>query len=157
MARWSGTRGLKAAVATVAVAVALSGCGGDDGPSAADYAAAGNAACEQASERAGEIERPSGDSADAVAGFAKAVLPIARERLAAFRELEPTEEDERFHERLLVEQDRFVAAVGTVADAAARQDRSTAHRASEEGARATVRSMLLFRELGLTRCAGSPF
>ena len=85
------------------------------------------------------------------------MLPIVRTRLDAFRELEPTDDLQRFHDRLIQEQERLVAAVETLGDAAQREDRATAARAAQEGAGATTRSKLLFRRLGLTRCAASPF
>lgn len=138
-----------------AALVVAAGCGGDDGASPEDYVRDGNAACARAEQAAGDVERPSTDSAEAVAGYASAVLPIARERLESFRELEPPQEQERFHERLVLEQERLVAAVETLADAAAREDRVTAARAATEGAGARERSRLLFQQLGLTRCAES--
>jgi hypothetical protein len=136
--------------------VLLAGCGGDDRPTAEDYAKAGNAACERATTRAQAVERPQGDSAKAVADYAAAVGPIARERLAALRKLEPPDELERFHERLLLEQERLVAAIATVQDAARRDDRATAERAATEGAQASTRSKLLERRLGLGACESSP-
>ena len=48
--------------------VLAAGCGG--GPTAEDYAKAGNAACERATTRAQAVERPQGDSAKAVADYA---------------------------------------------------------------------------------------
>lgn len=143
-------------VAVVALVVALAGCGGDE-PSAADYATEGNAACATAAEQAQGVSRPTADSADAVAAYAEGVLPIAKRRLAAFRELDPPDDLRRFHDRLVVEQERFVAAIETVAEAARRNDRATAAQASQEGASASGRSQLLYRRLGLTRCAASPF
>ncbi|HSL64734.1 MAG TPA: hypothetical protein VK874_08755 [Gaiellaceae bacterium] len=117
----------------------------------------GNAACAEAARQAEDVEQPSADSAEAVAAYANAVLPIARDRLDALEELEPPDDLERFHERLLTEQEQLVAAVETLADAAERDDRVTAGRAATEGAGARQRSRLLFQQLGLTRCAESEF
>jgi len=144
------------AVAGTVVALALAaGCGGDDGPSAEDYAQQGNEVCREAVADAKDIERPSGDSSDAVAAYANAFLPIAKRRLEGLRALEPAEGDERFHDRLIAEQERYVAAVETLGEAAGRDDRATAARAAEEGARSARRSSLLYRELGLDTCAAS--
>jgi hypothetical protein len=148
---------IRKAAALAAATLLAGGCGGSGGPSAEDYAAAGNAACARAAERAADVQRPTADSAEAVSSYATAMLPIARDRLAALRGLEPADEQRRFHERLLVEQERFVAAVETVGEAAGRQDRMTAQRAFQEGSTASTRSRLLFRELGLGRCAESGF
>jgi hypothetical protein len=142
------------AVAGIVVGLALAGgCGGDDGPSAEDYVRQGNEVCRQAAEDAKDIARPSGDSSEAVAAYANAFLPIAKRRLEGLRALESAEDDGRFHERLIEEQERYVAAVETLGEAAGRDDRATAARASEEGARSAGRSTLLFRELGLDACA----
>jgi hypothetical protein len=149
-------RGLAVAGIVVALAVAA-GCGGDDGPSAEDYVRQGNEVCRQAVEDAKDIERPSGDSSEAVAAYANAFLPIARRRLEGLRALEPAEDDVRFHERLIEEQERYVAAVETLGEAAGREDRATSARAAQEGARAAGRSALLFRELGLDICAAQSF
>jgi hypothetical protein len=144
------------AVAGTAVALALAaGCGGDDGPSAEDYVRQGNEVCREAVADAKDIERPTGDSSEAVATYANAFLPIAKRRLEGLRALEPAEDDARFHERLIEEQERYVAAVETLGEAAGRDDRATAARAAEEGARSAGRSTLLYRELGLDTCAAS--
>ena len=148
-------RGLAVVGAVVALAFAA-GCGGDDGPSAEDYARQGNEVCRQANADAKDIERPSSDTSEAVEAYAIAFLPIAKQRLEGLRELEPTEEHQRFHDRLILEQERFVAAVETLGEAAGRDDRATAARAAQEGASAAGRSALLFRELGLDTCAASP-
>jgi hypothetical protein len=140
---------------TVVVLALAAGCGGDDGPSAEDYVRQGNEVCQQATDDAKGIERPSGDSSDAVATYANAFLPIAKRRLEGLRALEPAEDDERFHERLIMEQERYVAAVETLGEAAGRDDRATAARAAEEGARSARRSTLLYNELGLDTCAAS--
>ena len=146
-----------AAVAGIVVALALAaGCGGDDEPSAEDYARQGNEVCERAATDAKDIERPTGDSSEAVEKYAIAFLPIAKRRLEGLRALEPTDEHQRFHDRLIVEQERFVAAVETLGEAAGRDDRATSARAAQEGASAAGRSALLFRELGLDACAASP-
>ena len=137
------------------LALAIAGCGGDDGPSAEDYARDGNEVCRQAIADARDIERPSGDSSEAVAAYASAFLPIARTRLEGLEELEPPSDLERFHDRLIEEQRRYVAAVETLADAADRDDRATAERAAQEGAQASRRSSVLYRELGLDTCAAS--
>jgi hypothetical protein len=147
-------RGLAVAGAIGALALAA-GCGGDDGPSAEDYVRQGNEICRQAAADAKDIERPAGDSSDAVAAYANAFLPIAKQRLEGLRALEPAEDDEGFHERLIAEQERYVAAVETLGEAAGREDRATAGRAAEEGARSARRSTLLYRELGLDTCATS--
>lgn len=144
------------AVAGVLVALALAaGCGGDDAPSAEDYVRQGADVCERAANDAKDLERPSGDSSEAVETYAKAYLPIARRRLEGLRALEPAEDDERFHERLILEQERFVAAVETLGEAGGRDDRATSARAAQEGAAAAGRSALLFRELGLEACAST--
>lgn len=146
------------AVAGTVVTLALAaGCGGDDGPSAEDYARQANEVCRQAAEDAKDIERPTGDSSDAVAAYANAFLPIAKRRLEGLRALEPAEDDARFHERLIEEQERYVAAVETLGEAAGRDDRATAARAAEEGARSAGRSTVLYRELGLDACAAQSF
>jgi hypothetical protein len=142
------------AIAGIALALAA-GCGGDDGPSADDYVRQGAEVCERAANDAEDLERPSGDSSEAVETYAKAYLPIARRRLEGLRALEPAEDDERFHERLILEQERFVAAVETLGEAAGRDDRATSARAAQEGAAAAGRSALLFRELGLDDCAST--
>jgi hypothetical protein len=147
-------RGLAVAGAVGALALAA-GCGGDDGPSAEDYVRQGNEICRQAAADAKDIERPTGDSSDAVATYANAFLPIAKRRLEGLRALEPTEDDQRFHDRLIEEQERFVAAVETLGEAAGRDDRATSARAAQEGASATGRSALLFRELELDACAAT--
>jgi hypothetical protein len=139
--------------ATIVALAAAAGCGGDDGPGAEDYVRQGNEVCRQAAEDAQAIERPGGDSSEAVAAYANAFLPIAKRRLEGLRGLEPAEDDERFHERLILEQERFVAAVESLGEAAGREDRATSARAAQEGAAATGRSALLFRELGLDACA----
>ena len=149
-------RGLAVAGAAIVLALAA-GCGGDDGPSAEDYVRQGNEVCREAAADAKDIERPSGDSSEAVAEYANAFLPIARRRFEGLRALEPTEEDQRFHERLIEEQERYVAAVETLGEAAGREDRATSARAAQEGARAAGRSALLFRELGLDTCAAQSF
>ncbi len=145
-------RGL-AVAATVAALALAAGCGGDDGPSAEDYVRQGNEVCREATADAKDIKRPTGDSSEAVAAYANAFLPIARRRFEGLRALEPAEDDVRFHERLIEEQERYVAAVETLGEAAGREDRATSARAAEEGARAAGRSALLFRELGLDTCA----
>jgi hypothetical protein len=145
-------RSLALAGIVVALAVAA-GCGGDDGPSAEDYVRQGTEVCERAADDAKSLERPTGDSSEAVERYAKAYLPIARRRLEGLRALEPAEDDERFHERLILEQERFVAAVETLGEAAGRDDRATSARAAQEGASAAGRSALLFRELDLDACA----
>ncbi len=145
-------RGLAVAGTVVALALAA-GCGGDDGPSAEDYVRQGNEVCREATADAKDIKRPTGDSSEAVATYANAFLPIAKRRLEGLRALEPAEDDARFHERLIEEQERYVAAVETLGEAAGREDRATSARAAEEGARAAGRSALLFRELGLDSCA----
>jgi len=146
-------------VLTVAAAaiLALTACGGDDGPTAEEYAAQGNVACTAAAKKMRALKRPTADSAEAVSGYAKQVAPIVRTRLTALEALEPPDDLERFHDRLIEDQKTLAAAIETVAEAAGRNDRATAQRASQEGAGATARSMLLFRRLGLTACAGSPF
>ena len=144
------------AVAGVLFALALAaGCGGDVGPSGEDYVRQGADVCERAANDAKDLERPSGDSSEAVETYAKAYLPIARRRLEGLRALEPAEDDERFHERLITEQERYVAAVETLGEAAGRDDRATAARAAEEGARSARRLTILYRELGLDDCAAS--
>lgn len=146
------------AVAGTSVALALAaGCGGDDGPSAEDYVQQGNEVCREAVADAKDIKRPGGDSSEAVAAYANAFLPIAKRRLEGLRGLEPTEDDQRFHERLIMEQESYVAAVETLGEAAGREDRATSARAAQEGARAAARSALLFRELGLEACAAQSF
>jgi hypothetical protein len=147
-------RGL-AVVGTVVALALAAGCGGDDGPSAEDYVRQGNEVCREATADAKGIERPAGDSSEAVATYANAFLPIARQRLEGLRELEPAEDDQRFHERLIEEQERYVAAVETLGEAAGRDDRATAGRAAEEGARSARRSTVLYNELGLDDCAAS--
>ena len=147
-------RGLAVAGAIGALALAA-GCGGDDGPSAEDYVRQGNEVCRRAVDDAKDVARPTGDSSDAVAAYANAFLPIAKRRLEGLRALEPAEDDERFHERLIAEQERYVAAVETLGEAAGRADRATSARAAEEGARSARRSTLLYRELGLDTCAAS--
>jgi hypothetical protein len=97
--------------------------------------------------------RRASNAREAVERYAKAYLPIARRRLEGLRALEPAEDDERFHERLILEQERFVAAVETLGEAAGRDDRATSARAAQEGASAAGRSALLFRELDLDACA----
>jgi hypothetical protein len=144
-----------AVAGTLGALAVAAGCGGDDGPSAEDYVRQGNEVCRRAAADAKDIERPTGDSSEAVAAYANAFLPIARRRLEGLRELEPAEDDERFHERLLVEQETYVAAVETLGEAAGRDDRATSARAAQEGAGAAGRSALLFRELGLDTCAAS--
>jgi hypothetical protein len=140
---------------TVVVLALAAGCGGDDGPSAEDYVREGNEVCRQAMEDAEGIERPTGDSSEAVEAYANAFLPIARRRLEGLRALEPAEDDQRFHDRLIMEQETYVAAVETLGEAAGRDDRATAGRAAQEGAGAARRSTLLYRELGLDDCASS--
>jgi hypothetical protein len=54
-----------------------------------------------------------------------------------------------------MEQERYVAAVETLGEAAGRDDRATAARAAEEGARSARRSTLLYNQLGLDTCAAS--
>lgn len=147
-------RALAVAGAVVAMALAA-GCGGDDGPSAEDYVRQGNEICRQAIADAKDIDRPTGDSSEAVAAYANAFLPIARRRLEGLRGLEPTEDDRRFHDRLIKEQETYVAAIETLGEAAGRGDRATAAKASEEGVRSARRSTLLYRELGLDTCASS--
>ena len=147
-------RGLSVAGAAVALALAA-GCGGDDGPSAEDYVRQGNEVCRQATADAKGIKRPTGDSADAVSAYANAFLPIAKRRLEGLRGLEPAEDDARFHDRLITEQETYVAAVETLGEAAGRNDRATAGRAAQEGAGAARRSTVLYRELGLDTCAAS--
>lgn len=148
-------RSLVVTVAAIVVAVAAAGCGGDDGPSAEDYVREGNEVCRRANADTTEIGRPGDDSSEAVAAYANAFLPIAKRRLEGLRALEPTEDDERFHNRLLEEQERYVAAVETLAEAAGREDQATASRAAEEGTRSSGRSALLYRELGLDTCVAS--
>jgi hypothetical protein len=148
-------RGLAVAGAAVALALAA-GCGGDDEPSAEDYARQGNEVCRKANADAKDIELPSSDTSEAVEAYAIAYLPIAKRRLEGLRELEPTDDDRRFHDRLIEEQERFVAAVETLGEAAGRDDRATSARAAQEGAKAAGRSALLFRELGLDVCTQSP-
>jgi hypothetical protein len=147
-------RSLVVTAAVIAVAVAA-GCGGDDGPSAEDYVREGNEVCRRANADTTEIGRPDDDSSEAVAAYADAFLPIATRRLEGLRALEPTEDDERFHDRLLEEQERYVAAVETLAEAAGREDQATASRAAQEGMRSSSRSALLYRELGLDTCVAS--
>ena len=119
------------------------------------YVREGNEVCRRANADTTEIGRPSDDSSEAVAAYANAFLPIAKRRLEGLRALEPTEDDERFHNRLLEEQERYVAAVETLAEAAGREDQATASRAAEEGTRSSRRSALLYRELGLDTCVAS--
>jgi hypothetical protein len=145
-------------LAVVGAAVALAfaaGCGGDDGPSAEDYVRQGNEICRQATADAKGIKRPTGDSADAVAAYATAFLPVARRRLEGLRGLEPPEDDQRFHDRLIKEQETYVAAIETLGEAAGRNDRATAAKAAQEGVRSARRSTLLYRQLGLDTCAAS--
>ena len=149
-------RGLAVTGAAIVLALAA-GCGGDDGPSAEDYVRQGNEVCREATADAKDIERPTGDSSEAVATYANAFLPIAKRRLEGLRALEPAEDDARFHERMIEEQERYVAAVETLGEAAGREDRATSARAAQEGARAAGRSALLFRELGLDACAAQSF
>ena len=143
------------ALAGAVVALLSAGCGGDDGPSAEDYVRQANEVCRQAAEDAEGIEQPAGDSSEAVAEYANAFLPIARQRLEGLRALQPAEDDERFHERMITEQERYVAAVETLGEAAGRDDRATAARAAEEGARSARRLTIIYRELGLDDCAAS--
>lgn len=147
-------RCLAAAVAVLALAVAA-GCGGGDGPSAEDYVRQGNEVCRQAIADAKGIERPTGDSSKAVAAYANAFLPVAKRRLEGLRALEPTEDDRRFHDRLITEQQTFVASIESLAEAAGRDDRATAGKAAQEGAGAARRSTLLYKQLGLDTCAAS--
>jgi hypothetical protein len=145
------------ALATLVAALAVTGCGGDDGPTAEEYAAQGNVACTTAAEKERALKRPTEDSAEAVSAYAKQVTPIVETRLAALRGLEPPDDLQRFHDRLIQEQETLAAAIETVGEAAGRNDRTTTQRASQEGAGARARSALLYKRLGLTACAGSPF
>jgi hypothetical protein len=144
-----------AVVGAVAALALAAGCGGDDGPSAEDYVRQGNEICRQAVADAKDIERPTGDSSEAVAAYATAFLPIARRRLEGLRGLEPTDDDRRFHDRLIEEQETYVAAIQTLGEAAGRNDRATAGKAAQEGASAARRSTLLYNELGLDTCAAA--
>jgi len=145
------------ALAILAATFGLTACGGGDGPTPEEYASQGNVACAAAAKQTRALKRPTADTAEAVSAYAKQVVPIVRTRLAALRELEPPDDLARFHDRLIEEQETFAAAVETVTESAGRNDRATAQRASQEGAGATARSALLYRRLGLTACADSPF
>ena len=136
----------------LAAVVALAGCGG--GTSASDYREQAEEICTTATREAAEVPPPS-DTAASVAEYGDAVAEIRERETVALDELEPPDELESAHNRLVNASGAIVRSLNDLARAAEREDRQAAAAAAALGDRAADQARRAAEELELPAC-GQP-
>jgi hypothetical protein len=134
--------------------LALAGCRGDAGPSAAGYREQAEQICRSATSEAAAVGPPT-DSAESVAAYSEAVGDIREREAVALSELEPPEGLEESHSLLVNASGAIVRSLDDLTQAARRGDRTAAQAASAAGARAAAQARRAADELGLQSC-GKP-
>jgi len=140
-------------VLVLSVAVLVAGCGGG-GASADEYREEATEICTEAAADVSAVPPP-GDDAASVARYSDAVGAIRERETVALNELEPPDELEAQHTKLINASGAVVRSLQDLARAAERGDRTAAAAAAESGARAADQARRAAEDLGLPAC-GQP-
>jgi len=146
---------VRAAVASLSLALLLAGCGGGGRMSLEDFRTEANAVCAETEQRLRELPPPQ-DSAEGVAAYAEGAIPILEERHEQLQELEPPEEEEVAYDALVEEAGNELEALRDLREAAAGSDAQAAADAASRGRVATVRVNVLAVRLELPDCVRRP-
>ena len=146
---------MRAAVASLSLALLLAGCGGGGRMSLEDFRTEANAVCAETEQRLRELPPPQ-DSAEGVAAYAEGAIPILEERHEQLQELEPPEEEEVAYDALVEEAGNELEALRDLREAAAGSDAQAAADAASRGRVATVRVNVLAVRLELPDCVRRP-
>jgi hypothetical protein len=133
--------------------LALAGCGGG-GTSASEYREQAEEICTTATREAADVPPPS-DTAASVAEYGDAVAGIRERETVALDGLEPPDELQAVHRRLVNASGAIVRSLTDLARAAEREDRDAAAAAAAAGNRAADQARRAAEELELPLC-GQP-
>jgi hypothetical protein len=131
----------------------LSGCGGDDGRSHAEWARDAEAICAEYERRFDALG--TADTLPELARVLDRAVVLLEEGGDRLRALQPADEDERLVKRMLVQLDRATEAARQARAAARRRDVQAVDRAIAEGDSANSQASTLARDLGIPACARS--
>jgi hypothetical protein len=141
-----------AAVLLVAVVV-WAGCGGDGGPSHAEWARDAEAICAEYQRRFDALA--TADTLPELARVLDRAVVLLEEGTDKLRALRPPDEDERLVGRMLAQMDRVTEATKQARAAARRRDTQGVDRTIAEGDSANSQASTLARDLGIPTCARS--
>ena len=143
--------GLRVAPLLAVVVAFAASCGGT---SASDYREQAEEICTAATREAADVPPPS-DTAASVAEYGDAVAEIRERETVELDELEPPDELESAHNRLVNASGAIVRSLNDLARAAEREDRQAAAAAAALGDRAADQARRAAEELELPAC-GQP-
>jgi hypothetical protein len=139
---------------TLALAVALAGCGGDDKLSPEDYRGELRKLCQEAERKTNEVREPTRATREAIADYLTRLRDINAETIERVQELEPPDDLKAAHDKALKANREGRAKVDAVIEeleeggdptqvlTEARSDLEASSRAAQEAA----------REVGVPEC-----
>jgi hypothetical protein len=144
------------AFAALAAALALAGCGGDDGGggeplSQEDFVAQADAICEEYEAKLDALGTP--QSQEDLAEFAEKSVPIAEEGQGKLAELTPPADLQEAYDEWLAQGDKAVDIVQRLEQAAQDNDQEEIQAIATEAQAADERSEELATQLGFEECS----
>ena len=131
----------------------VAGCGGGDGQlSAEEYQEQGNAICTKYEGEIDAVPAPSGDDPQQLTAYLDKTIPLAEQQIADLRALEPPEDDQKTHDKMLAEADGLLGSARDLRTAVVAGDENGVNDAIAEADASNKQADELATDLGLDSC-----
>lgn len=139
-----------AAVAVLLGLLVLAGCGAGR-LSRSQYAKRADAICKRYNDKINALHPKA--TPRGLVDFAGKAIPLAKQGVHDFGKLEPPKDEQATADQWIAANDRVIAAIVKLRDAAKANDSAKARQALAEGSAANKRASALATQLGMKTCA----